>query len=85
MTCSTVLGAVFNFFTTGCIAFANDKWHCIFSFLLVYGIVLVVNLELLTLLVESGINKALAQAALMPCVVVPPFLLNNYPVFGRRS
>lgn len=82
---STVLGALFNFFTTGRIVFANDKWHRIFGFLLVYGIVLAANIGLLAPLVAFGMNKALAQAALMPGIVILSFILNKYLIFGRRS
>lgn len=82
---STVLGAMFNFFTTGRLVFANDKWHRIFGFLGTYGVVLLTNLGLLTVLVEHGADKVLSQAALLPLIVILSFVLNKYLVFGSRS
>lgn len=83
LTGATVLGAIFNFFTTGRLVFASRALNKIFGFLTVYGITLVVNLALLTWLVEVGVTKAYAQAVLLPLVVFLSFLLNKYLVFGR--
>lgn len=82
--CSTILGVTFNFFTTGRIVFQNTTLGKMIGFFAVYGIMLVVNLILLTLLVRSGMSKALGQAVLLPLVVTISFLLNKYLVFGRR-
>ena len=83
--CSTVLGAIFNFFTTGRIVFGNGALRRIFGFLMVYGVVLLVNLALLVLLVRSGANKVLAQALLLPCIVALSFVLNKYLVFRKSA
>lgn len=85
LTGATILGAIFNFFTTGRIVFESRALHNIFGFLAVYGMTFAVNLVLLTFLVEAGIGKALAQAALLPLIVTLSFLLNKYLVFGKFS
>jgi putative flippase GtrA len=82
---ATVLGAIFNFFTTGRIVFESKVLNKIFFFLAVYGITFVVNLALLTWLVQAGMAKALAQAVLLPLIVTLSFLLNKHFVFGRLS
>jgi putative flippase GtrA len=81
---AAILGALFNFATTGWIVFENDRLYRIFGFLLVYAILILANLEFLVLLVGSGVNKVVAQAALLPCVVILSFVLNKYMVFRKR-
>ena len=83
--CSTILGAIFNFFTTGQIVFENHKLTRIVGFLAIYGIMLVINLALLTVLVGCGVAKAYAQLILLPAIVALSFVLNKYLVFGRDS
>ena len=80
---ATILGAIFNFFTTGRIVFESCAMHEVFGFLAVYGMTFAVNLALLTFLVEAGVGKALTQAALHPPIVTLSFLLNKHMVFGR--
>jgi putative flippase GtrA len=82
---ATVLGAIFNFFTTGRIVFESRALNKIFGFLAVYGITLAVNLVLLIGLVHAGMAKAYAQAALLPVIVTLSFLLNKHLVFGKFS
>lgn len=82
---STILSIVFNFFTTGAIVFRNAAFGKIFGFFAVYGITLIVNLVLLTGLVESGVSKAWGQALVLPVVVIMSFLLNKYLVFRGKK
>jgi putative flippase GtrA len=82
---ATVLGIVFNFFTTGTIVFRNAALGKIFGFFAVYGVTLAVNLVLLTMLVEAGVSKAFGQALVLPVVVIMSFLLNKFLVFGGKS
>jgi len=84
LACSTILGVTFNFFTTGRIVFENNALGKMVGFFAVYGITFVINLVLLTLLVRSEMSKVLAQAVLLPLVVMVSFLLNKHLVFGRR-
>jgi putative flippase GtrA len=82
---STILGVVFNFFTTGTIVFRNAAFCNFFGFFAVYGVTLAVNLVLLTGLVDAGVSKALGQALVLPIIVIMSFLLNKFLVFrGKR-
>ncbi len=78
---STVLGAIFNFFTTGPMVFENHTPSRIFGFLAVYGIALAVNLAQF----KAGVGEAHAQAVSLPAIVILSFLLNKHLVFGRVS
>lgn len=82
---ATILGTVFNFFTTGRIVFESRALSKILGFFLVYGVTLAVNLALLTWLVQAGVPKALAQGVLLPLIVLLSFFLNKHLVFGRPS
>jgi putative flippase GtrA len=82
---STILGVIFNFFTTGRIVFRNSSMSKIIGFFMVYAVVLAVNLVLLTALVEAGTDKALGQMFVLPIVVVLSYLLNKYLVFRKSA
>ncbi len=82
---ATVLGAIFNFFTTGRIVFENRALRKIFAFLAIYAVIYIANLALLTWAVHAGIAKTLAQGLVLPFVVVLSYILNKYLVFGRFS
>ena len=84
LTVATVLGACFNFFTTGQIVFNNDKLQRIFAFLGVYVLIYAFNLALLAGFVHVGMAKGLAQGASLPFVVVLSYFMNR-EVFGRAS
>ena len=81
---STVLGVLFNFFTTGGIVFRNAALGKILGFIAVYGVTLIINLILLTALVTAGMSKVLAQALVLPLIVVLSFLLNKFLVFREK-
>lgn len=83
LTGATILGAIFNFFTTGRLVFESRALNRISGFLAVYGITFAVNLALLTWLVQAGVAKAYAQAVLLPLIVLLSFFLNKHLVFGR--
>jgi len=78
---STVLGTCFNFCTTGTVVFRNSALSKIFGFVVVYGVTLVINLALLTLLIGAGVSKALGQALVLPAVIISSFTLNKFLVF----
>ncbi|NJL07164.1 MAG: GtrA family protein [Methylacidiphilales bacterium] len=82
---STTLGALFNFFTTGSIVFQNSSIKNIFGFIGVYGLVMIVNIVLLTPLIESGISKSLGQAMVLPFIIIMSFTLNKFLVFRGPS
>ena len=72
---STVLGIIFNFFTTGKVVFRSLEGRRFFLFVLVYAVTYVVNILLLRLLVDGiHINKLIAGAL----VTLPVALLSYY-------
>lgn len=72
---STVLGIIFNFFTTGKVVFRSLEGRRFFLFVLVYAVTYVVNILLLRLLVDDiHINKLIAGAL----VTLPVALLSYY-------
>ena len=72
---STVLGIIFNFFTTGKVVFRSLEGRRFFLFMLVYAVTYVVNILLLRLLVNViHINKLIAGAL----VTLPVALLSYY-------
>ena len=72
---STVLGIIFNFFTTGKVVFRSLEGRRFFLFVLVYAVTYVVNILLLRLLVDViHINKLIAGAL----VTLPVALLSYY-------
>ena len=75
MLISTVLGIIFNFFTTGKVVFRSLEGRRFFLFMLVYAVTYVVNILLLRLLVDViHINKLIAGAL----VTLPVALLSYY-------
>lgn len=81
---ATVLGVLFNFFTTGRIVFHNQNSWAILPFMLGYAAALALNLVLLDGLVIFGVNPLLAQAVCLPCVVVVSYIINARIVFQQR-
>jgi putative flippase GtrA len=81
---ATVLGALFNFKSTGPIVFNNRKNNLIFKFGFVYGIVYLVNLYTVDVFVGKGLPVLLSQAFALPLVVVLSFFLQKTIVFGIK-
>ena len=82
---ATVLGTLFNFFTTGRIVFGNRTWRTLLPFVLAYGVALVLNLLVLNLLVALKVGTLVAQAVSLPVVVVISYLINARFVFRPRA
>lgn len=81
---ATIIGVIFNFFTTGRIVFGNRKVSVLASFLLGYCVTLGVNIVLLNVLLELGLSGLVAQALLLPITVVLSYLINSRIVFRSR-
>lgn len=79
---ATVLGVLFNYCTTGRIVFAVRGWGRLPRFALVYGLTFLANLWSLNSLIAAGLSPLLAQAILLPVVVIATFALNKFLVFG---
>jgi putative flippase GtrA len=79
---ATLLGVLFNYFTTGRIVFASQGWGRLPGFACVYGLTFLANLWSLKGLIAAGLSPLLAQAILLPVIVVANFALNKFLVFG---
>jgi len=82
---STVIGVVFNFFTTGRIVFKNHEFKLIFKFVIVYGIIYVVNFGFLSVFDYYKFNMIVAGAILLIPIAVLSYLLNKIIVFNKRN
>lgn len=79
---STVLGIIFNFFTTGRIVFNNHDNRLVFRFFFVYGITYLVDLLFLYLMVDKGgLNQMIAEAIATVPVALLSYLLNSLLTF----
>lgn len=78
---ATVLGVLFNYFTTGRVVFAANGFGRLPWFVAVYGLTFLINLWSLRSLTAAGLSPLLAQAILLPIVTILSFLLNKTFVF----
>jgi putative flippase GtrA len=78
---STIIGVIFNFFTTGRIVFDNRRPSLILKFFAVYVVYYLLNLGALKLLTSQGISSLVSGAiAVLPMACVS-YLLNRTFVF----
>ncbi|MEK4032798.1 GtrA family protein [Methylocystis sp. IM3] len=82
---ATVIGVVFNFFTTGRIVFKSAEAARLWRFGAVYGAVFVANAGLLEAASSLGLAAAPAQALLTPPCVLLSYALNRALVFPDRE
>lgn len=80
---SYVIGAAFNYFTTGRLVFAAKGFGAFLPFVMGYVIVLAVNLVGQAGLHAMGVSPLVNQAVLLPFVVVLSYVVNRYVVFSR--
>lgn len=78
---STVIGIVFNFFTTGNIVFRNKNPKLILRFFGVYGITYLINLGFLKIFDSMHMNMVLAGAIVLLPMAVISYFLNRALVF----
>lgn len=78
-TLSQIAGILFNFQTTGRIVFENPDQRLIFRFFGAYGITYLLNLALLTVLKNFGINMLFAGViVVLPMAIVSFFLFRKF-------
>ena len=82
---ATILGVLFNFFSTGRIVFGNRSGRALVPFVAGYAVTLGANFILLELLVRGGVNPLIAQAICLPVVVVLGYLINSRIVFKNKT
>lgn len=77
----TILGVIFNFFTTGNIVFRNKNPKLIFRFVLVYVVTYFINLGFLKIFDGLKMNMVVAGGILLLPMALISFLLNRIFVF----
>ena len=83
---STILGIIFNFFTTGRIVFENKDNALIFRFILVYAFTMTLDVLFLKRLVAGlNINEYLAGALTTIPIALLSFFLNSVFTFKTIS
>lgn len=80
---STIIGVLFNYFTTGRLVFANRGYRMLLPFILTYAVVLAANMAGLEIAARTGVPTLLAQAIALPFMVVLSYVLNRYVIFAR--
>ena len=81
---ATILGILFNFFTTGRIVFRNNSFRLIFRFFIVYGITYLVNLFFLRIFSFYQVNMLVAGAILAFPVAILSYFLQKALVFRAK-
>lgn len=82
---ATILGVLFNFQTIGRLVFQSKDKRLIGKFCAVYALTFCVNLLLIKVMIQLGLNTYLAGAlALIPTTLLS-FLLNRNFVFKGRQ
>lgn len=79
---ATVVGMVFNFFTTGRLVFANRSGRAAIPFAVGYAAILGLNMALLELLARAGLPTLEAQAVALPIMVAVSYVLNRHVIFA---
>jgi len=82
---STILGVLFNFFSSSGIVFDNRDPAKIWRFVCVYALIFGVNAAALKLFERFGLSASIAQVILLPFIVVLSYALNRNIVFTGRQ
>ena len=82
---STLLGILFNFFTTGSLVFKNTESNRIVRFYMTYGVTYVTGVIGLSLLDVLGIDMYLAGLMMIPPTALLSYTLNHLFVFGGKQ
>lgn len=82
---STILGIIFNFFTTGSIVFRNRKLSLMLRFFLVYGFTYLVNILLLSFFETKKVDMLIAGAIVTLPVALLSYFLNAKLVFRESK
>lgn len=80
---ATIIGVLFNFFTTGRLVFGNRSYKALAAFVLGYAGVCVLNVVLVDIIVAYGHSPLIAQLVSMPALVAASFLINDRLVFRK--
>lgn len=78
---STIIGVIFNFFTTGRIVFNNRSANVLLRFFGVYAVYYVLNVSLLKLLTTHGLSSLVSGAITALPLATLSYFLNKTFVF----
>lgn len=79
---STIMGVLFNFFTTGRLVFKNFDANKIFRFIFIYIVLYLINIGSLFILESFGyLNMYVNALVLIIPLSILSFILNKYYVF----
>lgn len=82
---ATILGAIFNYFSTGRLVFSYRTLDRLPRFIGAYAIIYAVNAAALRWVISLGVPAAIAQALLLPLVVLCSFAIFRLFVFVRTN
>ena len=80
---STIIGVIFNFFTTGRIVFNNRSANVLVRFFGVYAVYYVLNVSLLKLLTTHGLSSLVSGAITALPLATLSYFLNKTFVFKQ--
>jgi putative flippase GtrA len=79
---STLLGIIFNFYSTGIVVFHGTDFYRIWPFMAVYATVFLCNIAGLHVCYHLSVSPLFGQAALLPVITTLSYLLNRTFVFS---
>jgi putative flippase GtrA len=85
MLVSTVIGTLFNFKTTGTIIFKNSQNRLFLKFIMVYGLVYILNIAIIRVITGFYNNQYIDGAIALSIVVPIAFVLNKKFVFQGKT
>lgn len=81
---ATIVGIVFNFFSTATLVFRRPDLSRLGRFTGIYAITFTVNAIALAVAVDNGVAPATAQAILVVPMALLAYVLNSRLVFGEK-
>lgn len=85
LTISTILAVLFNYYTNGRFVFRNSGKSVLLKFILLNVTMYIFNQILLITLVSLGMGKLVAQAIIIPVIIIITFVINKKWVFLREG
>ena len=82
---STILGIIFNFFTTGRFVFKSTNNYLIFKFVMVYIFIYLFTISGLSILYLYGISYEIGGALMLAPNALLSFFLNKRLVFNEKN
>ncbi|MFT3906015.1 MAG: GtrA family protein [Steroidobacteraceae bacterium] len=83
--CALAVGTLISFATQSRFVFANRNWRRIAPYTLVWGLMYCLNIGLIWIFKQSGLNDYVAGLAALPVVVGTSYLLQKSFVFVPRT